>query len=213
MRTASNYGKRSGNKASACCIGCAPGSLHLTGSRGLFFKNSKENIMFTTEHLIWIGICAAFVLIMNLICHRLNRSLRVVSRIMAAVCIVSESSKIMSSMLENQSGGRYLDPLALPFHLCSLMLFGVLFIAFGKDGTPKRSTSNVIPVVANQVFLISPLYFFNLFIFSSFSFWLRCSRTSQLLPQVRNMCRGSTRSGPLFPDETVPFHPSTSRPH
>ena len=68
----------------------------------------------------------------------------------------------------------------------------------------------MIPVVANQVFLISPLYFFNLFIFSSFSFWLRCSRTSQLLPQVRNMCRGSTRSGPLFPDETVPFHPSTS---
>ena len=61
--------------------------------------------MFTTEHLIWIGICAAFVLIMNLICHRLNLSLRVVSRIMAAVCIVSESSKIMSSMLENQSGG------------------------------------------------------------------------------------------------------------
>lgn len=91
--------------------------------------------MFTTEHLIWIGICAAFVLIMNLICRGLNLSLRVVSRIMAAVCIVSESSKIMSSMLENQSGGRYLDPLALPFHLCSLMLFGVLFIAFGKDGT------------------------------------------------------------------------------
>ena len=35
--------------------------------------------MFTTEHLIWIGICAAFVLIMNLICRGLNLSLRVSS--------------------------------------------------------------------------------------------------------------------------------------
>ena len=102
--------------------------------------------MFTTEHLIWIGICAAFVLFMNLICRRLRLSLRVVSRIMAGICIVSESSKIMSSMLENQSGGRYLDPLALPFHLCSLMLFGVLFIAFGKDGKAKQIVIDFIAV-------------------------------------------------------------------
>ena len=81
--------------------------------------------MFTAEHFIWIALCAAFIAAMTLISRRRNWSLRRAGCVMTAICIISEVSKIMSNMQASPYGGMVLDPLSLPFHLCSLMIFAV----------------------------------------------------------------------------------------
>lgn len=89
--------------------------------------------MFTAEHFIWIGLCAVFVIGMCLVSRKKLLTLRRAGYIMTAICALSEVSKVMSNLLESAGGGMHLDPLCLPFHLCSLMLFAVLYITFGGD--------------------------------------------------------------------------------
>lgn len=98
--------------------------------------------MFSTEHFIWIGLCAAFVAGMLIFCIRKKVSLKVAGYVMSGICLCSESSKILSNMVESPQGGMYLDPAALPFHLCSLMLFGVLYCTLPlvkKEGASSAS--------------------------------------------------------------------------
>lgn len=66
---------------------------------------------------------------------------------MTMICLVSEVSKVMSDMMESPKGGMHLDPLSLPFHLCSLMIFAVIFITFGKEGKGKRLVINFVSVM------------------------------------------------------------------
>lgn len=95
--------------------------------------------MFNSEHFIWIGLCAAFVVVMTLVSVKGKWSLKTAGLIMTAICVASEVSKMMSSMEESPTGeGMVLDPGALPFHLCSLLLLTVFPITFGKDGRIKQ---------------------------------------------------------------------------
>jgi hypothetical protein len=91
--------------------------------------------MFSTEHLIWIGLCTVFVVVLTYVSRHF--SLKCAGYIMTVICAASETSKIMSDMTEAAKGGCILDPRSLPLHLCSLLLFGVLYITFGKDGPAK----------------------------------------------------------------------------
>lgn len=54
--------------------------------------------MFSTEHFIWIGLCAAFVAGMLIFCIRKKVSLKVAGYVMSGICLCSESSKILSNM-------------------------------------------------------------------------------------------------------------------
>lgn len=102
--------------------------------------------MFSTEHLIWIGISIAFVLVMTFFSVRKGISLRCAGCVMTFICVLSETSKMMSEMIDAEKGGMVLDPRALPFHLCSLMLFGVIYITFGKDGKIKQTVIDFLAV-------------------------------------------------------------------
>ena len=66
---------------------------------------------------------------------------------MSVICAFSEISKVMSDMLPSPGGGMALNPQSLPFHLCSLMLVGVIFITFGKASPVKQSIIDFIAVV------------------------------------------------------------------
>lgn len=103
--------------------------------------------MFETNHFIWIGISVAFVVLMLLIGKRFSFSLKTAGYIMSAICVFSETSKIMCDMIESKGGGRVLDPRSLPFHLCSMMLFGVFFITFGKEGKAKQIVIDFLAVM------------------------------------------------------------------
>ncbi len=100
--------------------------------------------MFSTEHLIWIGLCTVFVVVLTYISRHF--SLKCAGYIMTAICAASETSKIMSDMTEAAKGGCILDPRSLPLHLCSLLLFGVLYITFGKDGPAKQTVMDFLAV-------------------------------------------------------------------
>ncbi len=103
--------------------------------------------MFSTEHFIWIALCAVFIVGMSVLSVKKHFSVKCAGWIMTAICAVSEISKIMSDMMENPRGGMSLDPRSLPFHLCSLMIFAVLFITFGKDGKAKQTVIDFVAVM------------------------------------------------------------------
>ena len=99
--------------------------------------------MFTTEHFVWIALCGIFVALMLLISRKM--SLKTAGYIMTGICGVSEISKVMSDMMASPSGeGMILDPRSLPFHLCSLMIFAVVYITFGKEGKTKQTVINFV---------------------------------------------------------------------
>lgn len=100
--------------------------------------------MFTTEHFIWLGLCAAFVAGMSFLGRRW--SLRRAGSVMCAICLISEVSKMMSNLLPAADGGMHLDPKCLPFHLCSLMIFAVPYLTFGKEGRLRRALINFVAV-------------------------------------------------------------------
>lgn len=54
------------------------------------------------------------------------------------ICLLSETTKMMSDMIPSTHGGMHLNPQSLPFHICSILLFIVAYITFGKDGPLKQ---------------------------------------------------------------------------
>ena len=82
--------------------------------------------MFTKEHFIWISICIVIITTLSIISIKKKFSFKLAAFIMAGVSLISELSKIFSHM-EFVNGvdvteGMVLDPGALPFHLCSLLI-------------------------------------------------------------------------------------------
>ena len=103
--------------------------------------------MFTGEHLIWIGLCAAFITAMTVLSRRNNWTLRRAGGVMTVICVCSEVSKIMSDMQASPYGGMTLAPQSLPFHLCSMMIFAVLYITFGREGRGKQTVIDFVAVM------------------------------------------------------------------
>ncbi len=107
--------------------------------------------MFTTEHFIWMGLCAVLITIMSIVSVRLCFSFRTSARIMAGIALVSEVSKIISDMEyvngENAEEGMVLDAGSLPLHLCSLLIFVFLYLPFARNEKLKSFfLSLMVPV-------------------------------------------------------------------
>lgn len=103
--------------------------------------------MFTAEHFIWMALSAVFIVGMTIISVKGRWSLRRAGYVMTAICAFSEISKMMSDMQANPAGGMSLDPRSLPFHLCSLMLFGVLYVTFGREGRARQWVIDFLAVM------------------------------------------------------------------
>lgn len=93
--------------------------------------------MFTTEHFIWLGICAAVIAILTFLSLKLNFSFKTSAFIMAGVSLASEVSKILSHMEsvngEDCADGMVIDAGALPLHLCSLLIFVFFYLPFLQE--------------------------------------------------------------------------------
>ena len=81
-----------------------------------------------------MGLCVAFILGGLILALKLKLSFKGASYVMAAIAIASELCKIFTHMEESPGGGFVLGPEYLPFHLCSIMIFAVFYLAFGKEG-------------------------------------------------------------------------------
>ncbi|MCQ2430928.1 MAG: YwaF family protein [Clostridia bacterium] len=93
------------------------------------------------NHFIWLGACALCITAGLILAVKLGLKQINACRIMTVICLVSEITKIMSSMEASDEGGMILGPKALPFHLCSLMIFAVFFLTLSKN---ERARSLVI---------------------------------------------------------------------
>lgn len=106
--------------------------------------------MFTTEHFIWLGICAVIIAVLTGLALKFDFSFRTSALIMAVVSLVSESAKILSHMEfvngKDYSDGMVIDAGALPLHLCSLLIFVFFYLPFCKNEKLKsRLTAIVVP--------------------------------------------------------------------
>ena len=104
--------------------------------------------MFTLNHFILIGISA--LLITGLLIYDKYRGLsyNTVLNIAVIGSVISECVKVFSSMIEGYEGGMHLDPLDLPFHLCSIQLFLFFVLKYfikTEDGR-QRLLGFMIPV-------------------------------------------------------------------
>ncbi len=103
--------------------------------------------MFTTEHFIWMGICAAFIAVLLFLSLRFRFSYRTATRIMALISLASELCKIFTHIEEAEGGGGVLGPQYLPLHLCSILIFLIFYCAFSKkEEMVKKVTSFCLPV-------------------------------------------------------------------
>ena len=103
--------------------------------------------MFTTNHFIWLGICAVLITILLFIALKKKFSVKRASYIMAIVALVSEISKILTHMIDSDTKGMVIDPKALPLHLCSILIFVIFYIAFFQNGKHKdKLISFVVPI-------------------------------------------------------------------
>lgn len=103
--------------------------------------------MFTLEHIIWIILCAIFIIAMMIIAKYKNLDLKKAGLVMTVIALISEISKILSNMEDSIKGGMHLDPGSLPFHLCSLMIFVVIYITFAKENKLKKLLINFTSVM------------------------------------------------------------------
>lgn len=106
--------------------------------------------MFGINHIIWIVLCVVSVAALTFFSIRYKWSLKTAGFVMLGISFVSEFSKIMSNMDPSAMGGMHIDPRALPFHLCSLMIFFVTFIVFSYQSELRQVVINFVSTLATM---------------------------------------------------------------
>ena len=103
--------------------------------------------MFTTNHFIWMGICAVIIGLLLLISLKFKFSCKQASLVMALIAAGSEICKIFTHIEDAPGGGGVLEPGALPLHLCSILISLVFFCAFSKHETQVSKVASLcVPV-------------------------------------------------------------------
>ena len=107
--------------------------------------------MFTLEHFIWIGLCVVMIAALTFVSVKFRFSFKTAALIMAGIALCSELMKIFTHMeavnSDNPAQGMVIEATALPFHLCSILIFAYFYLPFSKEGKLRDFlTSFSIPV-------------------------------------------------------------------
>lgn len=87
--------------------------------------------MFGRNHLIWLSIAILVIFVMLFLNKKYRFTLKTNLTIMTVALLISETVKTLSGiMYVENSAGYYLSPGCLPFHLCSIQIFFVLYLRF-----------------------------------------------------------------------------------
>lgn len=105
--------------------------------------------MFSAEHFIWIAICAVMIGGLVIASIKWKFSFKTATWIVFGIALASEFCKLFTHMnyYEISNGplnvdGWYLLPKSLPLHLCSILVFFIIYFAFGKEGKLKQTMLN-----------------------------------------------------------------------
>ena len=102
--------------------------------------------MFTLEHFIWIGACIILISALSFVSIRFKFSFKVASYVMSGIAVCSELLKIFTHIEYDGERG-FLEPTALPLHLCSILIFVIFYVTFAKESKMKeRLKSFLVPI-------------------------------------------------------------------
>ena len=83
--------------------------------------------MFTTNHFIWLGVLGALIVLALITVKRLKITDRAVGKAVMIALIILKVFHLSLSMKESEFGGYVLNQTQLSFHLCSIMIYTVIF--------------------------------------------------------------------------------------
>ena len=89
--------------------------------------------MFTLAHFIWLGAISAAIAAVLFIVKKLKISEGAVGKTVMIVLIVLKLFHMSLSMKASEFGGYVLDQTQLSFHLCSIMIYTVIFTNLIKN--------------------------------------------------------------------------------
>lgn len=99
--------------------------------------------MFSTEHFLWLALCAALIVAGTLLAVKKKLSVSAALTILCIFCVASEVVKIFCVLISEQRSndyGVFIKETDLPFHLCSMQII----FAFVAKFTKKESLRNFI---------------------------------------------------------------------
>lgn len=108
--------------------------------------------MFSTNHFIWLGICALFIGGLLFAAVKFKFSFKVATYIVSGICIASELSKIFTHIddIVDSDGnlvGGVLGAQYLPLHLCSILIFFILYLNICKnEARLEKIKSFIVPI-------------------------------------------------------------------
>ncbi|MBE6694686.1 MAG: hypothetical protein E7589_07970 [Ruminococcaceae bacterium] len=83
--------------------------------------------MFTTNHFIWLGAIALLIALALIVLKKLKISDRAVGKAVMITLIILKIFHMSLSMKKSEFGGYVLNQTQLSFHLCSIMIYTVIF--------------------------------------------------------------------------------------
>jgi hypothetical integral membrane protein (TIGR02206 family) len=102
--------------------------------------------MFSTGHFIWLGAIAVAIALALIMTKRIRTSDRVVGKIVMALLIVLKLFHMSLSMKASEFGGYVLNQTQLSFHLCSIMIYTVIFTnMINNERLVSRLKSFMVP--------------------------------------------------------------------
>lgn len=110
--------------------------------------------MFSTNHLIIIAVSILLITIGTLISKKYKLSSNVATKIFFVICIISETVKNLVNIIPSKYGGYVLDPEDIPLHLCSIVIFGMLYLMLSKNEKNKEHIKTAIVVLG----IVSPIF-------------------------------------------------------
>ena len=100
--------------------------------------------MFSVNHFIWIAICIVLVVALSVVSVKFKFTFKTATIIICCVIGVSEIAKIMYSMVPAKGGGMVISAGALPFHLCSTLIFAFAYLMFSKNEKTKEVVKSFV---------------------------------------------------------------------
>ncbi len=87
----------------------------------------QENDMFTSSHFIWLGIIGILIATTLIALKKLKISDQAVGKAVMMMLIILKIFHLSLSMKESEFGGYVINQTQLSFHLCSIMIYTVIF--------------------------------------------------------------------------------------
>ena len=89
--------------------------------------------MFTANHFIWLGAIGVLIAVAMIVIRKLKISNRAVGKAVMIALIILKLFHMALSMKASEFGGYILNQTQLSFHLCSIMIYTVIFTNMIKN--------------------------------------------------------------------------------